>query len=226
MFLAYATVGCIVLMIYRRLPTGEGGRRASGGGLDRSRRTVIRLAALFSIDSLGGGFTVQSILIFWLHQRFDISTRSVGTLFAITGLLAALSSLLAERIARRIGLVRTMAYTHLPASALLIGAAVAPRASIAIACLILRSAAAQMDVPARTSYVMAVVDPGERAAAASFTNVPRSLATAGPPAVAGWMLDHSSFGWPLIVGGSLKIIYDLLLLALFRNQRPPEELDS
>jgi sugar phosphate permease len=117
-----------------------------------------------------------------------------------------------------------MVYTHIPASALLISAALMPSAGLAVACLLARSLLSQMDVPARTSYVMAVVDPPERTAAATITNVPRSLASALPPLAAGWMLQQTDFGWPLIIAGTLKITYDLALLALFHDVRPPEEL--
>ena len=116
-----------------------------------------------------------------------------------------------------------MAYTHLPANGFLILAALMPDATLAVAFLLARSALSQMDVPARNSYVMAVVTPAERPAAASLTNVPRSLATAIPPIAAGWMLSRSTFGWPLIIGGGLKAVYDLLLLQQFRSLRPPEE---
>ena len=117
-----------------------------------------------------------------------------------------------------------MVFTHIPANIFLITAAFMPNVWLAVIFLILRSALSQMDVPIRTSYVMAIVTPPERAAAASLTNVPRSLASAFPPLVAGWMLQHSTFGWPLIAGGSIKIIYDLLLLYKFRNVLPPEEI--
>jgi MFS family permease len=137
---------------------------------------------------------------------------------------SAFSALVAVRVAKRIGLVRTMVFTHLPANGFLILTAFMPNAPLAIACLLARSALSQMDVPARTSYVMAVVSPEERPAAASVTNVPRSLAAALPPFVAGWLLHLTTFGWPLVIGGGVKAIYDLLLLQQFRDHRPPEEL--
>jgi MFS family permease len=141
----------------------------------------------------------------------------------ITGTLAAASGFVAAWLAARIGLIRTMAFTHLPANCLLIAAALMPTMALALTMLILRSVLSSMDVPARTSYVMAVVSPPERAAAASVTNVPRSLAAAMSPALAGWMLQNSTFGWPLIIAGTCKIVYDLLLLAGFRHLRPAEE---
>lgn len=224
-FLLYAGVGVVLLVQYRHLTVG--GAHPAGQAPSRlgpSRAIVYRLAAVFSLDSLGGGFVVQSILVLWLALRFDLSTATSGAVFFWSGLLSASSALLAPRLARRIGLIRTMVFTHLPANGLLMAAALMPNAGLAVACLLARALLSQMDVPARTSYVMAIVGPEERAAAASVTNVPRSLASALPPLAAGWMLQHSTFGWPLLVAGALKAIYDLSLLALFRDIRPPEEL--
>ena len=224
-FLLYAAVGGLLLLQYRHL--GVGGAEppdAPPSRLGPSRLIVYRLAAVFSLDSLGGGFAVQSILVLWLALRFDLSVATSGAIFFWSGLLSASSALLAPKLARRIGLIRTMVFTHLPANGLLIAAALMPNAPLAVACLLARSLLSQMDVPARTSYVMAIVRPEERAAAASVTNVPRSLASALPPLAAGWMLQHSTFGWPLLVAGTLKAVYDLLLLALFHDLRPEEEM--
>jgi predicted MFS family arabinose efflux permease len=184
---------------------------------------VYRLAALFSLDAFGGGFVITALLVLWLQRRYGLSIGVTGAVFFWAGVLSAFSALVAVRIARRIGLVRTMVFTHLPANGLLILAAFMPTAPSAVACLLARATLSQMDVPARTSYVMAVVSPAERPAAATITNVPRSLASALPPIAAGWMLGHSTFGWPLIIGGSMKITYDLLLLHQFSEVRPPEE---
>jgi predicted MFS family arabinose efflux permease len=181
------------------------------------------LAALFSVDAFGGGFLVQSLLALWLYQRFGLSIAAAGSLFFWTGVLSAFSYLAAQRIANRIGLVRTMVYTHLPSSLCLLAMPFCGELSWVIALLLVRSALSQMDVPTRSSYVMAIVTPAERPAAASVTTVPRSLAAAASPALAGWLLGMSSFGWPLIVGGVLKISYDLLLLGMFARVRPPEE---
>ena len=223
-FVVYAAVGVVLLLQYRhlrvgaRLPEDQPPSR-----LGPSRSVVYRLAGVFSVDALGGGFAVQSILVLWLSLRFDLSTAVSGAVFFWSGLLSASSALLAPRLARRIGLIRTMVFTHLPANFLLMAAALMPNAGLAVACLLARSLLSQMDVPARTSYVMAIVRPEERAAAASVTNVPRSLAASLPPLAAGWMLAHSSFGWPLLLAGGLKVIYDLSLLALFHDIRPEEE---
>lgn len=223
-FVVYAVIGAIVFFQYGRLSSGiERTEGTAPVALGPSRRTVYRLAALFSLDSFGGGFTITAILVLWLQLRFDLSLAVSGAVFFWSGLFAACSQLLAPRLARRIGLIRTMAFTHLPANGFLIAAALMPTAPLAVACLLARAALSQMDVPARTSYVMAVVTPDERPAAASITNVPRSLAATLPPIAAGWMLSQTSFGWPLILGGTIKASYDVLLLLQFRNLRPPEE---
>jgi MFS family permease len=225
LFVGYAVTGAAIFEIYRGLrprPPADLAK-AARQGLHRSRQIVYRLAGLFSLDSFGGGFTGQAVLVLWLSLRHDLSTAAAGAVFFWAGLGTASSALLAPRLAARIGLVRTMVFTHLPANALVIAAAFMPTASLAIGCLLARSLLSQMDVPARTSYVMAVVDPDERAAAASITNVPRSLASALPPLAAGWMLERTDFGWPLLIGGVCKATYDLLLLSMFHDVRPPEE---
>lgn len=226
MFVLYGALGAIGLWLYRGLtlvvePAGGG----AGRPLARSRRIVLTLAALFSLDSFAGGFVVQSLLALWLFQRFDLSIATAGTIFFWSSLLSAGSQFLAPRIAARIGLIETMVFSHLPANGFLIAAAFMPTLPLTIACLLARSALSQMDVPARQSYVMAVVTPEERPAAASVTNVPRSLAAAAGPLPAGWLLGVSSFGWPLIIAGAGKIVYDLMLLTMFRHVRPDEEAD-
>lgn len=222
-FVGYAVVGLVIAVMYRRLaastpdvdpPPDESARRPA---LRTSRRTVLELSALFSLDSAGSGFVVTSLLVLWLHLRFDLSAGLTGGVFFAAGVLGGCSQLLAPRLAARVGLIRTMAFTHIPANALLALAAFAPNGGVAIALLLTRSLFAQMDAPARQSFVMAVVPPEERAAASSVTNVPRSLASATTPLIAGSLLDHSSFGWPLLIAGVTKITYDLVLLALYRN---------
>jgi predicted MFS family arabinose efflux permease len=223
-FIVYSLLGLVVLSRYARLsPAIEPANREATTPLGPSRAIVYKLSALFSIDSFGGGFVVQALLALWLFRRFGLSVAVAGQIFFWTGLLSALSALVAVRIAKRLGLIRTMVYTHLPANVLLMATPLMPNLGLAIACLLARSALSQMDVPVRTSYVMAVVTPAERPAAASVTNVPRSLASAVGPFAAGWMLERTTFGWPLVIGGALKAIYDLVLLAMFRSIRPPEE---
>jgi MFS family permease len=224
MFVLYALLAGAAALVYRSLPR----TRAIAAGekpsvLGPSRRRVLILAALFSLDAFGGGFLVQSLLALWLFQRFGLSIEAAGTLFFWTGVLTAFSYLVAVRIADRIGLVRTMVYTHLPSSLCLLAIPFCTELSWAMTLLLVRSALSQMDVPTRSSYVMAIVTLPERAAAASLTSVPRSLAAAASPALAGLLLGVSTFGWPLIAGGALKIVYDVLLLTMFSRVRPPEE---
>jgi predicted MFS family arabinose efflux permease len=217
-FLLYAAAGGLAASVYRRL--GSAARRVAAPGtrpLATSRRIVTRLAMLFSLDAFGGGFVVQSLLVLWLWRRFQLSPEVMGAVFFAVGILGALSQLASPWLAARIGLVPTMVWTHLPANAFLILAGVVPSATLAVTFLLLRALLSQMDVPARQAYVMAMVPPEERTAAASLTNVPRSLAAAIPPLLTGMMLDRSSFGWPLVCGGLLKALYDLLLLAQFRS---------
>jgi len=222
-FVGYALVGALVFALYRGLHAGDAATtgaarpRPERRALGSSRRTVLELAALFSLDSAGSGFVVTSILVLWLHLRFDFGAGVTGAIFFATGLLGACSQLLAPRLAARIGLVRTMAYTHIPASAFLILAAFAPAGPVAVALLLMRSLFAQMDVPARQAFVMAVVPEERRPAASGITNVPRSLASAATPLLAGSLLEASTFGWPLVIAGTMKITYDLLLVTLYRH---------
>jgi MFS family permease len=219
-FLIYAVIAVVIALLYLGLsPAIETGAPRPTKPLARSRAVVVRLSLLFCLDALGGGFVVQSLLALWLFRRFDLSLATAGAVFFATGVLAAFSQLLSAFIAARLGLIKTMVYTHLPANALLVLAAFMPNATLAIVMLLLRMSMSSMDVPARQSYVMSVVPPEERAAAASVTNVPRSLAAATTPLLAGAMLAHSSFGWPLICGGLAKILYDVLLLIQFRARR-------
>jgi MFS family permease len=230
MFVLYGALGLLGLVVYRRLPVGP--PSAQGGGarevtrpaaLGPSKRAVYLLAGLFSLDAFAGGFVVQSMVALWLYQRFDLSAAAAGSIFFWTGILSAVSFLIAVRIARRIGLVNTMVFTHLPANCCLIALPWLDSLSAVVVVLFIRSLLSQMDVPTRSSYVMAIVTPAERPAAASVTSVPRSLAAAASPFLAGWLLSLSSFGWPLLAAGALKVVYDLLLLVMFRRVRPPEE---
>jgi MFS family permease len=218
-FVVYAVAGVAMLGVYATMsPQVEAAAQVTTPTpLGPSKRIVYRLAALFSLDSFGGGFAVQSLLVLWLLRRHHFSVGKAGVVLGVMQILSAASGFIAVRIERRLGPLRTMAFTHLPGQILLIAAALMPTAPLAVACLIGRSLLSSMDVPVRNAYVMSVVTPAERAAAASVTNVPRSLASALPPIAAGWMLDHSNFGWPLIIGGSLKIVYDLLLLRMARD---------
>lgn len=224
MFVLYAVLGLLGGLFYRRLPARQpGSDQRPPTALGPSRKTVYKLAALFSLDAFAGGFVVQSLLALWLFERFDLSLAEAGVFFFWSGVLSALSFPVAAWLSRRIGLVNTMVFTHIPASVALILAAFAPTLHLALALLLIRSALSQMDVPTRSSYVMAVVTEAERAAAASLTSVPRSLAAAIGPTLAGALMAASFRAWPLVICGSLKIAYDLLLLIQFRHLKPPEE---
>ncbi|MGH8505572.1 MAG: MFS transporter [Stenotrophobium sp.] len=228
MFVLYALLGVAGRVLYSRIPRRgplEPDTRPTAA-LGPSRGIVLKLAALFSLDAFAGGFVVQSLLALWLFQRFHLSLVQAGVFFFWAGLLAALSYPVAARLSRRIGLVNTMVFTHIPSSIALILAAFAPTLAPALAFLLIRAALSQMDVPTRSSYVMAVVTEAERTAAASFTSVPRSLASAASPALAGALFAASYRAWPLLICGTLKIVYDLLLLVQFRHVRPPEERPS
>ncbi|MEO5837512.1 MAG: MFS transporter [Acidimicrobiales bacterium] len=232
-FALYGLAAIAIFALYRSIPRREAAwtarphdRDHDGDGADErdadrslgaSRRLVLGLAALFALDSAGGGFVVTSLLVLWLHLRFDMSRGGTAGVFFAAGVLGACSQLLAPKLAERIGLIRTMVFTHLPANALLALAAFAPNAPTAIALLLGRALFSQMDVPARQAFVMAVVPPRARATASSITNVPRSLASATTPLLAGALLSHSDFGWPLLIAGTTKFVYDLLLLAFHRN---------
>jgi predicted MFS family arabinose efflux permease len=216
--LIYACIGAAVTVGYLRMRGNQIDREAvPPSRLVESRSTVHQLALLFALDASGGGFVGTALLAAWLARRFDFALSQVGLVLGLASAASAVSMLAAPRLSRRFGLVETMVFTHLPANVLCIAAGFAPTASIAVALLITRALISNLDVPARQTFVMSVVPPQERAAAAAFTNVPRSLAAASTPALAGWMLHGSAFGWPLIAGGSLKIVYDLLLLSRFSH---------
>jgi MFS family permease len=222
MFLLYAVLGPVSAVLYGRLPHARA-RQERHAPLGPSRRTVYKLAALFCIDAFGGGLIAQSLLVLWLFQRFGMSLSAAAVFFFWSSVLSAFSYPVAAWIARRAGLVNTMVFTHIPSSIFLILAPFAPNLYGALALLLLRSALSQMDVPTRTSYVMAVVTPEERPAAASVTVVPRTLASAISPAIAGALLTTAFSGLPLVLCGVLKISYDVLFLFAFRHIKPPEE---
>ena len=224
MFVLYALLGVLALFLYRGLsPAVEPDTERPPTPLGPSKRTVYSLSALFSLDSFGSGLVVQSLLALWLFQRFGFAVTTTGVIFFWTGILSALSALLAVRISRRIGLINTAVFTHLPANACLMLAPFMPTVELSVALLMVRSLFSQMDVPVRNSYVMAVVTPPERPAAASITAVPKSLASALGPLLSGWLFSLSVFGWPLVLAGGIKGLYDVLLLLRFRALKPPEE---
>jgi MFS family permease len=224
MFYGYAALGLLSAALYRCLPAAPPQEAiADVKPLGPSRGIVYKLAALFSLDAFAGGFVVQSLLALWLFERFDLSLAAASVFFFWSNVLTAFSYPIAVRLAKRFGLVNTMVFTHIPSSVFLIVAAFVPNLYVVLALLLARSALSQMDVPTRTSYVMAVVTPAERTAAASFTAVPRSLASSLSPALAGALLGTSLSALPFVLCGSLKIVYDLALLWSFRHIKPPEE---
>jgi MFS family permease len=224
MFYLYAVLGLVGGALYQRLPRVKAEHAAPSTPLGPSRWTVYKLAALFSLDSFAGGFIVQSLLALWLFERFDLSLSAASLFFFWSSVFTAFSYPVAARLAQRFGLINTMVFTHIPSSVFLILAAFSPNLYVALGLLLVRSALSQMDVPARSSYVMAVVTPAERTAAASVTAVPRSLASAMSPALAGFLLASALPGLPLVVCGVLKIAYDVALLFSFRHVKPPEEI--
>ncbi len=194
-------------------------------GLHRSKRTVFRLSALFSLDAFAGGFVVQSILAYWFHVRFGLDAGTLGGIFFGANLLAGVSALLATRIAARIGLVNTMVFTHIPSNVLLCLVPLMPTPTLAVALLLLRFSISQMDVPTRQSYTMAVVEPDERSAAAGITGIARSIGASVSPALSGLLIANPVlFSAPLFLAGGLKIVYDISLYRMFQKVRPPEEL--
>jgi MFS family permease len=224
MLYSYAALGLLGAACYRFLPRAKPDPNApKTAPLGPSRGIVYRLAALFSIDAFAGGFAVQSLVALWLFERFGLSLSAASVFFFWSSVLSALSFPAAARLASRFGLVNTMVFTHIPSSICLIVAAFVPNLIGVLALLLVRSALSQMDVPTRTSYVMAVVTPAERPAAASVTAVPRSLASSISPAFAGLLLGLPFSGLPLVLCGALKIAYDVALLMSFRHLKPPEE---
>ncbi len=224
MFYAYGVLGLACVALYWQLPHARMAEKSPHAPLGQSRGVVYRLAALFSLDAFSGGFVVQSLLALWLFERFDLSVSTAGVFFFCASTMSAFSYPVAARLARHIGLINTMVFTHIPSSIFLILAAFSSNLYLTLGLLLLSSALSQMDVPTRTSYVMAVVTPAERATAASVTAVPRSLASSVSPTFAGVLLTTALPGLPLIVCGVGKIIYDIALLCSFRHIKPPEEV--
>ena len=193
-------------------------------GLHRSRGIVGRLAALFALDAFAGGLIIQSLLAFWLNERFGLPVPVLGAIFFAANLLAAVSALAAASIAKRIGLINTMVFTHLPSNVLLMVVPLMPTAELAILVLLARFSISQMDVPTRQSYTMAVVDPDERSAAAGVTGIARTTGAAISPLIAAPLFAVPGLSaLPFLVAGGLKIVYDLALWRAFRSRRAPDD---
>ncbi|HKD81060.1 MAG TPA: MFS transporter [Candidatus Angelobacter sp.] len=229
LFIGYAALHLTSAMVYLLLtPAVEIPRislpgRAVANVSPETKATVIRLSSLFAIDSLGGGFLTDALVSYWFFRRFGIAENKLALLFFTVHVLNALSHLGAAWLARRIGLIKTMVFTHLPSSVFLIMAAFMPSARWAVVLFLLRESLVEMDVPTRQSYVAAVVRPEERTFAAGVTNLTRNAAWAAASSVAGVFMQQVAFSAPLLLGGGLKIVYDGLLWRAFRHVRPPEE---
>jgi MFS family permease len=221
--LVYAALGIVMAALFLGLSGNvePQHRIRARVGLHRSRRAVTTLAALFSIDSFGSGLAVQTLLAYWLHRRFGADVGVLGSIFFATNVIAGFSSLLSAPIAKRFGLINTMVWSHIPGNMLLIAFPFMPTLELSVAMLLGRFLVAQMDVPARTSYMMAIVDEDERSAASAMANQAKLVGTSLGPFAAGLMGMSAA---PFVVAGVLKIAYDLALYRLFRRMRPPEEV--
>ena len=223
----YAGIGLLNLLIFLSLSAQVESARVEGArrfvGLHRSTGTVAKLSALFGLDAFAGGFVLQSLVAYWFHIRWGLSPAALGVVFFWVGVLSGLSLLAAGWLAGRVGLLNTMVFTHLPSNLLLVLVPLAPAAWLAVLLFLARMSVSLMDVPTRRSYTMAVVDPDERTAAAGITNVARAAAGAVGPVLSGAALGAGALALPFLLAGSLKVVYDGLVYAVFRNVRPPEE---
>jgi MFS family permease len=233
--IGYAAMGMMLGLFFTRLsPAVEVSQKPdrpasfptakSRFGLHRSRAVVFKLSMLFSLDAFAGGFVLQSIVAYWFHVRFQVQPALLGGIFFGANILAGLSALAAAWVASRIGLIKTMVFTHIPSNLLLICVPLMPNLTLAITVLLLRFSISQMDVPTRQSYTMALVDPDERSAAAGITGIARTTGASLSPVLTGPLLAHAALlSVPFFLSGGLKILYDLLLYRSFRALRPPEE---
>ncbi len=225
---SYVTSALLMLIVFAFLSPGvEAKTKPAPGlrgiGVRKSGRIVTRLAALFALDAFAGGFMVQSLIAYWFYLRFKTDINALGGIFFGANLLAALSFLAAPPIARRIGLLNTMVFTHLPSNFLLLLIPLMPNLQLTVVVLFARFALSQLDVPTRQSYTMAVVDPSERAASAGILSVARNIGAAIAPLFTASVLAVPSLGVPFVLAGGLKVAYDFWIFALFRHVRPPEE---
>jgi len=233
--IGYAAMGLVLAFLFSRLSSVVEAPRVSHPfsppsdtkrllGLHKSRKVVFKLSALFSLDAFAGGFVLQSILAYWFYVRFNVQPALLGSIFFGANVLAGLSALAAAKVAKRIGLINTMVFTHIPSNILLILVPFMPNLPLAITVLLMRFSISQMDVPTRQSYTMAVVSPDERSAAAGITGIARTTGASVAPVVTGPLLANSALlSLPFVIAGGLKIIYDLLLYRSFKAIKPPEE---
>jgi MFS family permease len=234
LFLIYAILGFLILLIYLNLSNkieieilqnkNDEKKLITKTLSPKSKEIITKLSSLFAIDSFAGGFVIQSIVSFWFFTRFNVDLTILSYIFSIAGVLTAFSFIISTKIADRFGLINTMAFTHLPSNILLILVAFAPTFHLAIILYLARMGLSQMDVPTRQSYIVAVVNEEERTVAAGITNISRNIAQAISPSIAGYILQFVSFlAVPFLLGGLLKIVYDILLYANFKKIKPPEE---
>jgi MFS family permease len=233
--LSYAALGIVLALLFARLSslaevspaaeeTASPTTVAKAFGITRSRYVVLKLSSLFALDSFAGGFVLQSFAAYWFYLRFGVRPAALGAIFFWANIFAGISALLASRLASRIGLIRTMVFTHLPSNVLLILVPLMPNLRLAVLVLLLRFSISQMDVPARQSYTMAMVGAEERSAAGGITGVARTTGAAISPLFAGLLFAKPSLiNIPFFIAGTLKIVYDLLLYRSFRKLHPPEE---
>ena len=220
LFALFLGVSLVQALLYARLPTVA--VAPTTGARGASSALIRRLAALFALDSFAGGFVLQSLVAYFLHQRYGLGLEALGQIFLVAQLITAASLLLAARAARQFGLLNTMVVSHLVSNVFLIAIAAAPGAWAAVVLLYARQLLSQMDVPTRQAYVMAVVDDHEREAASTTTTLWRTVAQAVSPTVTGWVMASVALGAPFVVGGGLKIVYDVLLWVTFKDVKPRE----
>ncbi len=232
LFIFYILTGIITFLLYRSLsyrveaPPSQANFTGYKLLSPESRGRIARLSMLFAIDSFAGGFVIQSIIAYWFYARFNAPLEQISAIFSAAGILTALSFLVASKIADKIGLIRTMVFTHIPSNVLLMMVPLAPTLPFAMALYLGRMSLSQMDVPTRQSYTVAIVNPEERVAASGFTNISRNAAQAISPLISGYVLQFLSLSFPFFIGGGLKIVYDILLYVKFRTLKPPEEIES
>jgi predicted MFS family arabinose efflux permease len=227
MLYAYSAVAVSIALLYLLMPDSrvKGKERVGGWSslAPETRRTVLKLSALFSVDAFGGGFVLQSLLTLWFYSRWGLDLKSLSLLFFASGIITAVSIFLAPVVARRIGLLRTMVSTHLASSVFLVCIPLAPTMLAAVALLFCRQSISQMDVPTRQSYTMAIVRPEDRASVAALTNIPRTVAQGLSPSLSSYLIGAAQWGLPFFIGGGVKMAYDVAIYITFRDVKPPEE---
>jgi MFS family permease len=230
LFLMYLCAGLAVVVIYFLLSrqievTNTSKTKLISSNLSpQSKKIVIKLSSLFALDSFAGGFVIQSIVSFWFFTKFGVDLTTLSIIFSIAGILTAISFFFAAKIADKIGLINTMVFTHIPSNVLLILVAIAPTFPLALSLYLTRMSLSQMDVPTRQAYIVAMVEENERTSAAGITNTSRNVAQSISPSITGAIIHSLWFSAPFVIGGLLKIIYDLGIYANFRNTKPRDEI--